>query len=278
MKKSILILILAVLPLAATAQRHKADTLVFADEYLDTVQVHKKFLTNDYFLLGVDYGVTMANFTYNPTLGDGKALFVPNYFSLMFTHYEKLFDRYDNFAFRMGVAYAHEGFTFAKDPETDLYLNDVDSATKAVIELLEVPVLAGFHVDFAPVKFQGEVGVYGGYRKSIQREGPYLPEEFTNAFKEYEYRIDYGLRGGAGFALMFDPIEIHFNALIRWGWQSLYEPDYRSEYYYRFAYPLDITFTAGIHFQLTKRSGKTSRMLRKEAKDMVYGTTEDTSR
>ena len=35
---------------------------------------------------------------------------------------------------------------------------------------------------------------------------------------------------------------------------------------------LDIIATVGVHFQLTKRSGKTNRQLRQEAKQIVYGS------
>ena len=45
-----------------------------------------------------------------------------------------------------------------------------------------------------------------------------------------------------------------------------------SPYYYRYAYPMDAIVTVGVHFQLTKRSGKTSQALRQEAKRIVYGT------
>ena len=71
---------------------------------------------------------------------------------------------------------------------------------------------------------------------------------------------------------MFDPVEIHFNALFRWSWSSLNEPNYLSKYYYRYTYPMDIIATVGVHFQLTKRSGKTSAQLRREAREIVYGT------
>ena len=54
---------------------------------------------------------------------------------------------------------------------------------------------------------------------------------------------------------------------------SLYEPDHYSEYYYRFAYPSNIIISAGIHFQLTKRTGQTKAELKKMAKEMVYGNT-----
>ena len=84
---------------------------------------------------------------------------------------------------------------------------------------------------------------------------------------------------------MFDPVEIHLGAMARWGWSNLYPPDYLDEtyhpapnnsYYYRFAAPLDIMVYAGIHFQLTKRKGKTIKQLRKQAWETVYGKPEDT--
>ena len=100
----------------------------------------------------------------------------------------------------------------------------------------------------------------------------YVATRHLDSFYPFENRWDYGIKGGVGFGLMFDPVEIHINAHLRYGFGSLYEPDYYSRYYYRFAYPIDVVISAGIHFQLTKRRGKTSAQLRKEARDLVYGT------
>lgn len=280
MKKLILLILLAI-PAAIDASAFQKDTLDIDElpgEYLDTVKVYRKRLINDYSMIGVNYGVALCNMSYNPTKHNRAFQVCPNHISVMYTHYEKLFDRYANFAFHIGLEYSHEGGSFKIDPDTGNYYNNVDGATKMQIETMSIPVMAGFHVDAAPAKFQGAVGVYGGYRKSIERSGEGLDPAYEHAFRDYEYRFDYGLEGSAGFAFMIDPIEIHLNAMIRWGWQSLYEPDYYSQYYYRYAYPLDIIVTAGIHFQLGKRSGKTSADLRKQAKEIVYGTTEDTAR
>ena len=268
--------LLMAVPLGAV--KPQRDTLEFSNEYLDTVKVSGAAAINNYSLIGVEYGVSMLGFSFNPDKSGTSRSICPNYIGVMFTHYEKLFDRIPNFAFRTGLVYTHEGFSFETDPDTGEYMGSVDGAVRCRIELLEIPFLAGFHADISHFKIQGEVGVYGGYRRSIEREGPYMDPKYATDWHDYEFRWDYGLRGGAGFAIMLDPIEIHFNAVIRWGWQSLYEPDYNSKYYYRFAYPLDFTVTAGIHFQLSKRSGKTSSMLRQQAKEQVYGKTEDTER
>ena len=77
---------------------------------------------------------------------------------------------------------------------------------------------------------------------------------------------------------MFDPIEIHIKAMYKHSLSSLYNPDYASKYYYRYAYPSNIVISAGLHFQLTKRTGKTKSDLKKQAKDLVYGTNPGTDR
>lgn len=59
--------------------------------------------------------------------------------------------------------------------------------------------------------------------------------------------------------------------MYKHSFSSLYQPDYYSEYYYRFAYPSNIIVSAGVHFQLTKRTGSTKSQLKKEAKKLVYG-------
>lgn len=249
----------------------EVDTLLWNDNFLDTVRIHKKTLINDYSMIGVTYGLTFGNFTFSPARHNRAWIPVPGFVSVMYTHYEKMMDMYANFGFRTGIEYGHEAFGFQFNDEYGQYYNYVDGAHKGVIEVVDIPVMACMHFDLAPLKFQGGVGVYGGYRLSIEREGEYLDYRYEHAFHDYEKRWDYGLRGNAGIAFMIDPVEFHLSAEVRWGWQSLYEPDYNSKYYYRFAYPLDISLCAGVHFQLGKRLGKTSKALRRQAKEIVYG-------
>ena len=241
-------------------------------EWADTLETETaRPPINDYVLIGVNYGVSFSNMYYAPSRHNRAWQFSPNYVSVTFTKFSKMFDRMANFALVMGVAHGYEGFGFKRDPETGRS-QDVDGAEQAVIEVFEIPALAQFHADFYPGKIMANLGVYGGWRNSISRSGPTLDPAYANAFRPYEHRIEYGLQGGAGFALMFDPVEIHFNALVRWSWSSLYDPDYYSEIYYRYSYPLDVIATVGVHFQLTKRAGKTNRQLRQEAKQIVYGS------
>lgn len=272
MRRILTLLLLSVL--AAVGAR--AQEVTFDVDSLVAETPGKKALINDYVMIGVNYGVSFSNMFYSPSKHNRAWQFMPNYISVTFTKYSKMFDNIPMFGLVVGVAHSYEGFGFLRDPETGRS-QELDGAEQGTIEVFEIPALAQIHVDFHPGKIMANVGVYGGWRNSISRSGPNLEPEYANAFRPYENRWDYGFQGGAGFALMFDPVEIHFNALFRWSWSSLYAPDYASKYYYRYAYPLDIMATVGVHFQLTKRSGKTTKALRRQAKELVYGTNTDAS-
>lgn len=264
--------------LPSPARERQKDTLeVFSDEYLDTVKVRSKRKLNDYSMIGFSYGATFCNTDYNPSKHNRAWIFAPNYFSATFTHYEKLFGYLPYFGYSIGIAYGHEGGGFKDNPKTGKPYGDVNGATRFLMSVVEVPAMAQFHVDFDPMRLLACVGVYGGYRLDIDRSGPYMDKNYVNTFRDYERRWDFGLQGGAGIAFVFAPVELHINAMLRWAWSSLYEPNYNSPYYYRFAYPLDVTVTAGLHFHLSKRRGKTTSELKKQAYEYVYGKTEDTA-
>lgn len=240
------------------------------------IESSKPKLINDYSLIGANYGVSFSNMYFNPQKHNRAFVFAPNYVSVTYTKFSKMFGNLPYFALVVGAAMGNEGYAFNADKETGTSA-DVDGATWCSMRVFEIPVMTQIHADFDPGKIMANVGVYGGWRESITRRGPSLDPAWTGSFREYEHRLDYGLQGGVGFALMFDPIEIHFNCLIRWSWSNLYEPDYASQYYYRYAYPLDVIATVGIHFQLTKRHGKTRKELKRQAYDIVYGQTADNS-
>lgn len=248
MKKVLSILITALLPLFAGAQEQ---------------------LINDYSMIGVNYGVTFSNMYFSPSMHNRAYVVAPNYLSVQYTKHCKMFDSIPMFALVVGASMGNEGYAFKPDKETGVAA-EVDGASWCSMKVFEMPAMAQIHVDVEPVKIMANAGIYGGYRQSITRRGS-VDQQWTNAFKEYENRIDYGFQGGAGLGFIFDPIEIHFNCLVRWSWSSLYQPDYKSSYYYNYAYPLDIMATVGIHFHLTKRRGKTNRVLKQEAYETVYG-------
>ena len=301
MRKKITISLLALLmTAAASSAMERRDTLQvllqdeITAEYLDTVNLERSHLINDYHMIGVQYGVSLSRMMFNPVKNE-TFLFQPINYGIVFTHYGKMFGYMPYFGYQIGVFYGRDGYKTKANKEG--VLPTVDGMNSAVYEYVEVPAMAHMHFDVSFFKLMVNIGLYGGYRLSVHRtiaEGwenftfnvndPYKPAELEDdvygkdfsikkhldTFYPFENRFDYGIKGGIGFAFMFDPIEIHFTGHVRWAMSSLYQQDYYSPYYYRFANPLDFIFSVGIHYQITKRRGKTSRQLREEARRMVY--------
>lgn len=254
----------------------KADTLT--NEYLDTLNVRKALVVNNYSLIGVQYGVGLSRVMWNPPQ-EQSMLFVPVNFGITYTKYGQMFAM-PYFAFKAGLFYAKEGYQFAYNEEYD-WTYKIEGAEKAVLEVVEVPLLFQFHYDAWNFKIMAELGCYGGYRFGIRRfpgETGNVTEGLEHAFKDTDIKIDYGLKGGVGIGLVFDPIEFHVTAAYKHSLSSLYTPNHNSEYYYRFAYPSNIVISAGVFFQLSKRTGKTKAALKKEAKSLVYENTGSNNR
>jgi hypothetical protein len=264
MKRALTIIFCLVLGLGVSAQevRYIQDTTVTVQNVADI---------NDYDLIGINYGVTYSQMQFNPPLKQDW-LFNPLYVSLTYTHYLKLFQYMPYFGYQIGIAYGKEGYRFTENKETHT-IYKIEGATQAVMDVVEVPFLAHFHFDALHFKIMANAGLYGGYRRTITRTGPNVTPGLENAFATTDRRPDYGLQGGAGIGFIFDPVEIHVNALLRYSWSSIYTPDSSpsiyNQYYYRFAYPLDVNVMVGVYFQLTKRTGRTSKDLRRQARDIV---------
>lgn len=247
------------------------DVDAISDEQLDTIDVKKKLVINDYTMVGVQYGVGLSQVMWNPSQKQDM-VFVPLNFGVTVTTYGKMFGYMPFFGFQAGLFYAREGYQFEYNEERD-YTYKIEGAEKALIDVVEAPVLFQFHYDMWNFKILAQLGCYAGYRLSIERfpgKTGHVSEEVRHSFVDTDRRWDYGLKGGAGFALVFDPVEIHFQAMYKHSLSSLYEPDHYSQYYYRFAYPSNIIVSVGAHFHLTKRSGMTKAEIKKKAKDMVF--------
>lgn len=284
MRKFIITILLLAAAAAANAQGKtetgniitRSQIASLKDSELDTINVKKKLIINDYTMIGVQYGAGVCRTNWNPRV-EQDLVFVPTNIGVTYTRYGKMFGYMPFFGFQTGLFYAQDAYQFKYDEEYN-YTYKIEGAEKAVIDVVEVPVLCQVHFDMWNFKLMLNIGAYAGYRLNIQRfpgkTGSVNPD-YEFAFTPTDRRFDYGLKGGLGFGLVFDPVEIHISATYKHALASLYDPDTYSDYYYRFAYPSSLVVSAGVHFQLTKRSGKTKSSLRKEAKDMVYKTFED---
>ena len=280
MRKLLIILIClsAVFPSFAQKLRVSDEMMVLdvdsiTDEQLDTIDVTKKLIINDYSMVGVQYGVGLSRVSWNPSQKQDH-VFTPLNVGVTFTTYGKMFGYMPYFGLQAGIFYAREGYQFKYNEEKD-YTYHIVGAERALIDVIEVPLLFQFHYDMWNMKILAQVGCYGGYRLSIERfdthvTGVTLKPEHQHSFLETDRRWDYGIKGGGGFALVYDPVELQFMVSYKHALASLYEPDYNSKYFYRFAYPYNFIFSVGANFHITKRTGKTKADLKKQAREMVY--------
>ncbi len=239
--------------------------------YLDTVEVKKKMVINDYSMIGLQYGMNISQVSWNPSMRQ-KSLFFPYNFGIFYTRYGKMFGYMPYFGFQAGIIYTKEGYSFKPDDETEAWPDlggPYSGVRQAVMDVIEVPLLAHIHVDFWKMKLLADIGFFVGYRLNIERSGRDIDPAIANRFIDTDRRFDYGIKGGAGFAFVFDPDEIHFTAMYKYSMGTLHQPDYYSSYYYRYSYPSNIVFSVGLHFQLTKRTGMTKHQLRREAKEQA---------
>ena len=202
-------------------------------------------------------------------------LFTPFYASVLFSHYEKMFDYLPYFGYQIGFAYSREGYKMKNDPKTGKPYDTIRGARTVRYDVIELPFMIQAHYDAQYFRLLLNIGAYGGYRLFIHREGPWVDPALAENFAMEDRRLDYGLQGGAGFALVFEPVELHFSVLGRYSLSTLWIPNYYEgrydKYYYKFANPIDLMFTFGVHFQLNNRMGKTRRELHDEAYEKVYG-------
>ena len=281
MKRYIIILLTTLFLTQLSAQENKGinaeitvlDVDAITDAELDTIDVRKKLVINDYSMIGVQYGAGLSQVSWNPSQKQDM-VFVPYNIGITYTHYGKMFGYMPYFGLQVGLFYGQEGYQFKYNEDKD-YTYTIEGAEKALMQVVEAPLFFQFHYDMWNFKILAQIGCFAGYRLSIERfpgKTGNVKDEVRHSFLETDRRMDYGIKGGVGFALVFEPVELHFQAMYKHSLASLYEPDYASKYFYRFAYPSNIVLSVGTHFHLTKRSGKTKAEIKKMARDMVFNT------
>ena len=296
MKKLYSVIFAVLACFTALAQTTDLDSLLLhgisveslPNEVIDNYDLKKKKPINDYSIIGVQYGVGLSRTLLNPEFAKQDFIFMPYNVGVTYSRYGKMFGYMPFFGIQVGLFYTQEGYKFRYNSEEN-YVPVFMGAQSAIMDVIEVPVLAHCHVDFWKMKVILNVGLYGGYRLGIHRYQPDIkmdglryhnltPDysisfeenaDYVRSFTPFENRFDYGIKAGLGFGFVFDPVEIHIQAMYKHSFASLFEADYYSQYYYRYSYQMNVIISVGLHFQLGKRIGKTRQQIRKEARESV---------
>ena len=86
------------------------------------------------------------------------------------------------FGIQAGLFYAREGYSLDEGYE-------VEGARNAIMDVVELPVLAHCHFDFWKMKLMVNLGFYAGYRLSIHRWGDGFHSDIADSFLPTDRRF-----------------------------------------------------------------------------------------
>ena len=146
MKNTLAIIILSLFTSGIVSAQTNISAAKDVYAYLDTVTIAKVTDINDYSMIGVHYGMGLSCVMWNPSQKQ-EMLLMPYNVGITYTKHGKMFGYMPFFGFQIGLLYTQEGYQFKYNEERD-YVYKVEGAEKAIMDVVEVPLLAHMHFDF----------------------------------------------------------------------------------------------------------------------------------
>ena len=212
-------------------QLHGQENVIIGDleddfVNIDSIAPPKKF--KNIHMLGVRYSYGFCTVSSSPTVGE-EYIQCPKNFSLLYTYYHALWDQLFNFGVQFGVNYGEEGYSSKYEDWGERY------------EIIEIPLVSQFKIDFSRFRVLVNAGGYYGYRLSTARE---------RGWDQYDIRHDYGIMAGGGFAVVFKPFEIQFEGNYKFSLNSIYHTNKFSDQYWMLCYPRNIMLSVSLFVHL----------------------------
>mgnify|MGYP006968342907 FL=1 len=131
------------------AAHFSVDSL--SDDVIDRYDMKKRRRINDYSMIGFQYGVGMSRTLLQPEIAKEDMIFMPYNVGVLYTRYGKMFGYMPYFGFQAGLFFTQEGYKFRYDSKKQtvpVFLG----AQSAVMDVVEVPLLAHCHADFWKIR------------------------------------------------------------------------------------------------------------------------------
>ncbi len=179
-------------------------------------------------LVGIRTGINISGMDSRPDLEYESITTTKNY-SFVYTYYHGLWGMINNFGFQTGISTIEQGFK-RDDQETRF-------------QVIQIPVVSQFHIDFWRMRFLINAGCFGGYRSSKTTSD-------GSGFDEHDRRVDYGFIFGSGLAFIVKPIEIHLEGNYHYSLSYSFDPKKFSQTDYLFTYPKQLIFSVTVNVKL----------------------------
>ncbi|GAB1475066.1 hypothetical protein MASR2M69_25070 [Bacteroidota bacterium] len=179
-------------------------------------------------LIGIRAGYSISGIDSRPTI-ETKSINSNQNFSIIYTYYHDLWGDINLFGFQTGISKNSAGYKSG------------DNIIK--YEVITIPLVSQFHIDFWKMRLLLNAGGFGGYR--VNKTGP-----DGTGFDEFDYRYDYGFIAGGGLALKLKPFELHMEGNYNYSLSYLFNPKKFSTTDYLFTYPHSLIFSLTLYVHL----------------------------
>lgn len=188
-------------------------------------------------LIGVRGGYALTGMFYNPVRETYKGYPIYKEASILYTYYHDLWDNITFFGVQTGLRHTQYGYKV--------------NNTGLLYEVIQVPLVSQFHVDFWKMRLLLNLGAFAGYRYNALSYNTDTGEtDVPVTFDANHIPFDYGLQGGAGFAFHFHPFEIQFEANAFYSMSLIENYAINSNEYYTWGHPYQLMFSVGLFLHI----------------------------
>ncbi|MDP3452498.1 MAG: hypothetical protein Q8R90_06040 [Bacteroidales bacterium] len=181
-------------------------------------------------LLGIRASYNISGVDSRPDMDYTGVTTYQNY-SIVYTNYHSLWGTINRFGFQAAISKIEQGFISGEEISR--------------FEVISVPLISQFHIDFWKMRLLINAGGFGGYRyHRVNSDG--------SGFDDFDNRIDYGFIAGGGVAFIFKPFEIHLEGNYQYSLSYLHNPKKFSETDYLFTYPHQLLISLSLNIHLKR--------------------------
>lgn len=200
-------------------------------------------------LVGFKIGYALDNASFSQSF-EHKSLTSYKNFGVYYIYYHSLWNSIPLFGIQTGLQYNEEGYTSVKYNEPDTVKNRKGINGKERLQCIEIPFVSQFRVDFWKMRILANVGAFGSYVKSASFSSN-VPDSVSNTYRKFGY----GFIVGGGIALIFNPIEIHFEVNYKYTLSNLYSPKAYYKDTWVYVHTSQLILSAGLFYRVGRPYG-----------------------
>lgn len=218
-------------------------------------------------LVGVKIGYAMNNVHFSQEF-DRKALTSMKNFGLYYTYYHSLWNSISLFGIETGIQYNEEGYISLVYDAPPTIKDRKATEGKERFQEITIPFVSQFRIDFWKMRLLANAGAFGSYKLSASFS-PNIADTISTTYR----KAGYGFIFGAGLAVVFRPVEVHFEFNWKYNLSNLYSQKAFYDNVWVSTHTTQMIFSVGVFYRIGGSSyidpaNKPSRKKRRVAEDI----------